>query len=86
MSGTMSPSPCWGGVRFFCGDETRIGLKTLGGCRITTKGVKPRGKVQWKFQATYLYGVIAPRTGNPFFFEFTHLNTDCFQVFLNLVS
>lgn len=73
-------------MRFFCGDETRIGLKTLGGRRITAKGVKPLGKVQWKFQATYLYGIVEPRTGNHFFFEFTHLNTDCFQVFLNLVS
>ena len=55
-----------GGVRFFCGDETRIGLKTLGGRRITAKGVKPQGKVQWKFQATYLYGIVEPRTGDHF--------------------
>ncbi|MBD1845752.1 transposase [Cyanobacteria bacterium FACHB-63] len=27
-----------------------------------------------------------PKTGEHFFFEFSHLNTDCFQVFLNLVS
>jgi len=36
-----------GGVRFFCGDETRLGLKTLGGRKITAKGVKPLGTVQW---------------------------------------
>jgi DDE superfamily endonuclease len=33
-----------------------------------------------------LYGIVEPATGAHFFYEFTHLNTDCFQVFLNLVS
>lgn len=75
-----------GGVRFFCGDETRLGLKTLGGRKITAKGVKPVGQVQWQFKATYIYGIVEPKTGEHFFFEFSHLNTDCFQVFLNLVS
>jgi transposase len=42
--------------------------------------------VQWQFKATYLYGVVEPSTGESFFYEFTHLNSDCFQVFLDLVS
>jgi DDE superfamily endonuclease len=75
-----------GQVRFFCQDETRIGLKTISGRKITARGVKPKGKVQWQFKATYLYGVVEPATGEYFFYEFTHLNTDCFQVFLNLAS
>lgn len=75
-----------GGVRFFCGDETRLGLKTIGGRKIAARGIKPMGQVQWQFQATYLYGIVEPKTGDSFFFEFSHLNTDCFQVFLNLVS
>jgi hypothetical protein len=75
-----------GQVRFLCEDETRIGLKTISGRKITAKGVKPQGKVQWQFKATYLYGVVEPATGEHFFYEFTHFNTDCFQVFLNLVS
>lgn len=75
-----------GGVRFFCGDETRLGLKTIGGRKITFKGVKPIGLIQWQFKATYLYGIVEPKTGEHFFFEFSHLNTDCFQIFLNLVS
>jgi len=75
-----------GPVRFFCEDETRIGLKTISGRKITLRGVKPKGRVQWQFKATYLYGVVEPATGEHFFYEFTHLNTDCFQVFLNLVS
>lgn len=89
-----------GKIRFFCGDETRLGLKTLGGRKITAKGVKPVGQVQcgtfgennssrkvpWQFEATYFYGIVEPQTGESFFYEFTHLNTDCFEVFLNLVS
>jgi hypothetical protein len=75
-----------GQVRYFCEDETRIGLKTISGRKITAKGVKPQGKVQWQFKATYLYGVVEPATGDHFFYEFTHLNSECFQVFLDLVS
>ena len=75
-----------GKVKFFCQDETRIGLKTIGGKTITTRGIKPKGKVQWQFKATYLYGIVEPKTGEHFFYEFTHLNSDCFQVFLNLIS
>lgn len=89
------------GVRFFCGDETRIGLKTIGGRKITARGVKPRGQMQWQFLATYIYGIaenlwgrspsteffkrVEPKTGEHFFYEFSPLNTDCFQVFLQLV-
>jgi hypothetical protein len=75
-----------GPVRFFCQDETRLGLKTISGRKITAKGIKPKGKVQWQFKATYLYGIVEPATGAHFFYEFTHLNSACFQVFLNLVS
>lgn len=75
-----------GKVRFFYQDETRLGLKTISGRKITAKGVKPIGKVQWKFVATYLYGVVEPKTGKNFFFEFSHLNSKCFQIFLELVS
>ena len=35
-------------VRYFCQDESRFGLKTLLGRRITLKGVKPTMPVQWQ--------------------------------------
>jgi hypothetical protein len=73
-------------VRFFCQDETRLGLKTLSGRKITGRGVKPIGQVQWQYITTYLYGVVEPKTGEHFFFEFTHLNSQCFEAFLELVS
>lgn len=61
-------------------------MKTITGRKITGKGVKPIGVHQWQFKATYLYGIIEPLTGESFFWEFLHLNTDCFQIFLNLIS
>ena len=75
-----------GRVRFFCQDETRLGLKTISGRKITAKGIKPNGKGQWQFKVTYLYGIVEPATGEPCFYEFTHFNSKCFQMFLNLVS
>ncbi|BAY41206.1 putative transposase [Nostoc sp. NIES-2111] len=63
-----------------------MGLKTITGRKITRKGVKPVGVHQWQFKATYLYGIIEPLTGESFFWEFSHLNSDCFQIFLNLIS
>jgi hypothetical protein len=35
---------------------------------------------------TWLYGIVEPATGESFFYEFSHLNTDCFQIFLDLIS
>lgn len=54
--------------------------------KASLKGVKAVGAHQWKFQATYLYGIIEPATGEHLFWEFSPLNTDCFQIFLDLVS
>lgn len=73
-------------VRYMCQDETRLGLKTIGGRLITSSGVKPIGVNQWKRDNFYLYGVVEPLTGDSFFYEFSHLDGDCFQIFLNLLS
>lgn len=73
-------------MRYWCQDESRFGLKTLTGRRITLKGVKPEGAVQWQRQAFYLYGVVEPLTGASFFWEFTHLDSDCFGVFLDQLA
>ncbi len=45
-------------IYFFYEDETRIGLKTITGRKITARGIKPVGIQQWQFQAMYLYGII----------------------------
>lgn len=69
-----------------CQDEARLGLKTIPGRLITLLGIKPIGKSQWKRDNFYLYGVVEPLTGYSFFYEFSHLEGNCFQRFLNLVS
>ena len=50
-------------VRYWCQDETRLGLKTIQRRKITAKGVKPIGQVQWHREAMYLYGMVEPKTG-----------------------
>jgi len=46
--------------------ETRIGLKTRERKKITARDIKPIGLVQWNFKAYYLYGAVAPQTGESF--------------------
>jgi putative transposase len=42
--------------------------------------------MQWQYKTFYLYGVVEPKTGESFFFEFCHLDTICFEKFLELFS
>lgn len=72
--------------RYFCQDETRLGLKTVSGRLLTLKGIKPEGKVQWKRDNFYLYGAVEPMTGESYFYEFSHLDRICFQSFVNQFS
>lgn len=69
-------------IRYWCGDESRLGLKTEPGRLITLSGIKPLGIMQWKRENFYLYGLVEPLTGEHYLWEFSHLNTDCFSVFL----
>jgi transposase len=73
-------------VRYWCQDETRLGLKTIERRKITLKGIKPRGYYQWQYDYYYIYGLVEPLSGCSFFYEFTDLNTTCFQVFLDKFS
>lgn len=63
-----------------------MGLKTELGRLITAPGVKPIQAVQWPREAFWLYGIVAPLTGDSFFYEFSHLDGVCFEQFLKLVS
>ena len=73
-------------LRYLCQDETRLGLKTIAGRLITATCVKPLGLSQWQRDNFYLYGVVEPLSGYSFFYEFSHLDSDCFQRFLQLLS
>jgi hypothetical protein len=75
--------PSYQNIRYFVKDESRFGLKTIEGKRITLKGVKPVGEWQWQFQAFWLYGAVEPLTGEGFFWLFSHIDTECYQQFLN---
>ena len=71
-------------VRYFCQDESRFGLKTVLGRRITLKGVKPVMPVQWQRDNFWLYGAVEPATGEHFFYSFSHLDAACFGRFVEL--
>jgi transposase len=73
-------------IRFWCMDETRIGLRTITRRPQTAKGIKPVASVQCQYQAYHLYGMVEPLTGKSFFFELSRVDTTCFQVFLEEFS
>lgn len=73
-------------VRYWCTDESRIGLMTLTGRKITLPGIKPIGIEQWKFDYLWLYGLVEPFSGESFFYEFSHLDSICFEKYLELFS
>ncbi len=41
---------------------------------------------QWQFKAFWLYGAVEPLTGEHFICQFSHVDTDCYQQFLNEFS
>ena len=51
-------------LKYWCQDESRLGLKTIEIKKITALGVKPIGKVQGNFKTYYLYGAVASQTGD----------------------
>src|SRR5512144_1984781 len=73
-------------VRYWSQDESRLGLHTIRRRLLTLPGVNPVGPLQWKFEAFYLYGAVEPLTGEGFCLEFSHLNSKCFQTFLDEFS
>lgn len=68
--------------RYWCTEESRFGLKTVTRRRLTPRGVKPNGQVQWSFQSYYLSGLVEPLTGENLFLEYSHLNTNGFEAYL----
>jgi transposase len=63
-----------------------MGLHTIQRKKLTGRGIKPQGKVQWDFIYLWLYGAVEPLTGESFFYEFTHLDTVCFEKLLELFA
>jgi transposase len=70
-------------VRVFSQDESRFGLLTVRRRRLTARGVQPIGPVQHVFEWFYVYGAVAPTTGERFFLELPYLNAESFQLFVD---
>jgi transposase len=73
-------------VRVFSQDESRVGLLTVRRRRLTASGVQPVGLVQHTFEWFYIYGAVAPTTGECFFLELPYLNADTFQLFVDALA
>ncbi len=67
-------------------DQSRFGLRTIQRRRITSCGVKPRGICQYGYQNFWLYGAVAPATGDAFFYVLPMLNAEYMQLFLNALA
>ncbi len=64
-------------------DESRLGLQTIRRRRITARGTQPVGTYQHAFSNFYLYGTIAPRSGDAYFLGVPTLSAAHFQLFLD---
>jgi transposase len=73
-------------VRYWSEDESRMGLHTIRRRKLTRNGIKPQVQVLWDFTYLWVYGAVEPLTGEGFFYEFTHLDTVCFEKFLELFA
>ncbi len=63
-----------------------MGLLTVQRRKLTACGVKPIGSIQWQFIYRWLYGLVEPSSGDHFLLEFSHLDSVCFERFLEQFS
>jgi hypothetical protein len=70
-------------INIYFQDESRFGLFTRVGKRLTAKGVKPICPYHHKYENTYLFGAFSPVTGNAFMLDLPFCNAATFQLFLN---
>jgi transposase len=64
-------------------DESRFGLHTIRRRRITARGTKPVGTFHHACDNFYLYGAVAPRSGDGFFLGLPTLDAAQVQRFLD---
>ena len=70
-------------IQVFAHDESRMGLQTIRRRRITAKGVKPQGTVQHDYDNCWVYGSVAPTTGERFFLLLPTLSAEQMQIFVD---
>lgn len=69
-------------IRYWCVDESRIGLFTIQRRQLTACGIQPQGRIQWQFDYRWCYGAVEPLSGELFLLEFSHLDSACFGAYL----
>jgi hypothetical protein len=67
-------------------DASRVGLLTVRRRRLTARGVQPLGTVQHTFHRFYLYGAVAPTTGEHLLLRVPRLTSTTFHRFLDAVA
>ena len=67
-------------------DDSRFGLLTVRRRRLTACGVQPVGPIQHVFEWFYVYGAVAPTTGERVFLERPYLRADMCQLFLDALA
>jgi len=70
VSHPRTPARCGCSAR----TKSRFGLLTVRRRRLTARGVQPSGPAQQVFEWFYVYGAVAPTTGERFFLELPYLN------------
>ena len=60
-------------------DDGRFGVLTVRRRRLTTCGVQPVGPIQHVLEWFYVYGAVAPTTGERFFLALPYLRSDMCQ-------
>ena len=73
----------YAGHRLHFQDETRIGLMTKCGRKLTAQGIKPIGIKASDYRNYYIYGTVEPESGGFLMYEFDTMNSENFQEFLN---
>ena len=58
-------------------------MQTIRRRRITARGTTPVGTIQHRFENCYLYGAVAPGSGDGYFLGLPRLTAALFQVFLD---
>jgi transposase len=77
------PPNCTLPVEVHCQDEARFGLMTTKRRRITARGIKPLGTCQHAYANSWLFGTVAPASGDAFFLVLPKLNTTNMQAFVD---
>jgi hypothetical protein len=73
-------------LHLWAADESRFGLQTVQRRRLTLRGVKPIGRYQHEFANFYVYGAVAPRTGDGYFAAHAAFNAATFEDFVTALG